>query len=63
PLIYQTLADTQFRQKHGATVVGIRRGEIQIVAPGPTERLMPGDDLIIIGRSNKVNSLKQINNL
>lgn len=59
PLIDQTLADARFRQKHGATVVGIRRGESQIVAPGPAERLLPGDDLIIIGGSSQIEKIKQ----
>ena len=33
PMVHQSLADIQFRQKHGVTVVGIRRGAKQITSP------------------------------
>lgn len=57
PLVGQTLAEARFRQQHGVTVVGIRRGEEKITTPAPTERLSAGDHLIVIGGSEEVGSL------
>ncbi|MEN6332915.1 MAG: TrkA C-terminal domain-containing protein, partial [Phycisphaerales bacterium] len=54
----QTLADLQFRQRCGVTVVGIRRGEERIPSPGPNESLSPGDRLIVIGTADKISQLK-----
>jgi Trk K+ transport system NAD-binding subunit len=51
-------ADTQFRQKHGVTVVGIRRGKKQITTLGPTERFAPKDHLIVIGGTRKIEASK-----
>jgi len=54
----KTLAELQFRQRCGVTVVGIRRGQERITSPGPNESLQPGDRLIVIGTSDKVRQLK-----
>lgn len=54
----KTLADLQFRQRCGVTVVGIRRGQQRITSPGPNESLAPGDHLIVIGTSEKIGQLK-----
>ena len=54
----KTLAELQFRQRCGVTVVGIRRGGERITSPGPNESLQPGDRLIVIGTSDKVSQLK-----
>jgi Kef-type K+ transport system membrane component KefB/Trk K+ transport system NAD-binding subunit len=54
----KTLADLQFRQRCGVTVVGIRRGDDRIASPGPTESLAPGDHLIVIGTADKISQLK-----
>lgn len=53
-----TLAETSFRQRHGVTVIGIRRGEEKITSPAPTETIRPGDRLIVIGSANAVEALK-----
>ncbi len=54
----KTLAELQFRQRCGVTVVGIRRGQTRITSPGPNESLQPGDCLIVIGTSDTVSQLK-----
>ncbi len=54
----KTLAELQFRQRCGVTVVGIRRGQERIPSPGPNESLQAGDRLIVIGTSDKVRQLK-----
>jgi Kef-type K+ transport system membrane component KefB/Trk K+ transport system NAD-binding subunit len=55
----KTLADLQFRQRCGVTVVGIRRGQQRITSPGPNESLSPGDHLIVIGTSDKIDGLEK----
>ena len=55
----RTLAELEFRQRYGVTVVGIRRGLAQITAPGSAERLAGGDHLIVIGSTAAVKVLKQ----
>jgi Trk K+ transport system NAD-binding subunit len=55
----QTLADLQFRQRYGVTVVGIQRGEDQMLTPGPTTNLVAGDRLIVIGNMAAVEKVRQ----
>jgi K+/H+ antiporter YhaU regulatory subunit KhtT len=54
------LADLQFRQQYGVTVVGIQRGEAQILMPGPTVKLAASDHLIVIGNQQAVDTLKGV---
>lgn len=55
----RSLADLGFRQKYGVTMIGIRRGEKQISTIDPSEQLLAGDTLIIIGKSGTVEALKE----
>lgn len=55
----RTLKELQFRQKHGVTVVGIRRGGKQIATPSPDQILHGGDHLIVIGIVKAVEKLKE----
>ncbi|MFP4036609.1 MAG: cation:proton antiporter, partial [Desulfobacteraceae bacterium] len=48
----QTVAELGFRQKYGVTIIGIRRGESQITTIKPTDQLLSGDSLIVIGVSS-----------
>lgn len=54
----QTLADLRFRQKYGVTVMGIRRGDEQITTINPSEKILTGDCLIVIGTADAINKLK-----
>ncbi|WP_051184817.1 cation:proton antiporter domain-containing protein [Desulfatiglans anilini] len=54
----RTLAELQFRQKYEATVIGIIRGGQRITALRTTERLQPGDGLVVIGAAEAVKGLK-----
>jgi Kef-type K+ transport system membrane component KefB/Trk K+ transport system NAD-binding subunit len=54
----KSLAELHFRQKFGATLVGIRRGQDQITTINPAERLLGGDCLIVIGKSSTIKELK-----
>jgi K+/H+ antiporter YhaU regulatory subunit KhtT len=53
------LSETRFRQVHGVSVVGIRREEEDIVAPAPSEKIMAGDTLIVMGNCKLVEELKR----
>lgn len=59
PRAGQTLADLQFRQRYGVTVVGIHRMAEQILMPDPTVNLVAGDRLIVIGNQQAVARLQQ----
>ncbi len=54
----KSLAELHFRQKFGATLVGIRRGQDQITTINPAERFQKGDCLIVIGKSSAIKELK-----
>lgn len=45
----KTLAELQLRERFGINVVCVERGEQLIVTPLPTERLLPGDRLLVFG--------------
>ena len=53
----RTLAELSFRQNYGVTVIGIRRGDRRILTPGPDERLVAGDRLVVIGSAGAVANL------
>jgi Kef-type K+ transport system membrane component KefB/Trk K+ transport system NAD-binding subunit len=55
----QTLADLEFRQRYGVTVVGIQRGMDRTLTPGPSTNLAAGDRLIVIGNTEAVERLRQ----
>jgi Kef-type K+ transport system membrane component KefB/Trk K+ transport system NAD-binding subunit len=62
-MVGRTLAELQFRQKYGVTVVGIRRDSDKISSPGPDEKLKAGDHLVLIGTSSKIDSITQSGSL
>ncbi len=57
-LVGKTLAESQFRQKYGLTVVGIERGATPLVIPPPTERLHSGDVIVVIGPEDRVAAIR-----
>jgi len=56
----RSLEELHFRQKFGATLVGIRRGQDQITAINPAAQLLGGDCLIVIGKAGAINGLKTL---
>lgn len=54
----RSLAEMDFRNRYGATVIGIARGEGQFLAPDPHEPLRPGDRLFVAGRRSVVEQLR-----
>ena len=59
PMAGKTLADVRFRQQHGVTVVGIRRGGDRITTPSPASRLTAGDSLIVVGNLEALDRLRR----
>ncbi|MBU1195518.1 MAG: cation:proton antiporter [Proteobacteria bacterium] len=56
----KSLAELHFRQKFGANLIGIRRGQDQITTINPAEHLLGGDCLIVIGKSSTIKELKEL---
>jgi TrkA domain protein len=50
PAAGHSIADLEIRRRTGMTIAAILRGGLPLVAPGPTETLMAGDQLVVIGR-------------
>ncbi|PQO34199.1 SLC13 family permease [Bremerella cremea] len=48
-LVGKTLVDATFRNEHGLSVIGLRRGGEAIEGPVTEEKLRPGDILLVIG--------------
>ncbi|HNT56660.1 MAG TPA: cation:proton antiporter [Syntrophales bacterium] len=54
----RTLADVNFRQAYGVTVIGLRRGDERITTISPAEKLLAGDSLIVIGLTGHIKTLE-----
>jgi len=55
----KSLAEIHFRQKFGATLVGIRRGQDHITKINPAEKLYSGDCLLVFGKHGAIEALKE----
>ena len=49
PLIGKSIAELQFWQSTGGTIVAIRRGQTVILSPGPYAELYDGDIIVLVG--------------
>ncbi len=56
----QTLEESSFRIVTGATVGMIDRGRKRIFAPGRSERLLPNDELFVIGTEDQIFAAQQL---
>lgn len=54
----QSLAQTQLRNKYGINVVAIQRGLELLIAPRPSERLFPRDELLVLGTDECIESAR-----
>lgn len=59
-LLGSSLAELHFRQKFGATLVGIRRDHEQITSINPAEQLQGRDCLIVIGKAKAIKELQNL---
>ena len=58
PLAGKTLAENQVRERYGANIVTIERGDTVIDLPGRDEILMPFDMLTVIGTEEQVSAIR-----
>ncbi len=58
PLAGKTLVEADVRQRYGANVVTIERGDTIIDLPGRDEILMPADTLTVIGTEEQVSAIR-----
>ena len=58
PLAGLTLEQAQVRERYGANIVTIERGDTVTDLPGKTEILMPADILTVIGTDDQVSAIR-----
>jgi TrkA domain protein len=56
----RTLGDTRSRTLTGASIVAIARGEHVIASPGPSEVLLGGDTLVVVGTTAGIDGVRRI---
>jgi TrkA domain protein len=54
-----TIAELEIRRRTGMTVVAIVRGHVPLIAPAPTETLLAGDQLVVIGRQEDLGRFRR----
>jgi K+/H+ antiporter YhaU regulatory subunit KhtT len=59
PIVGSTLGELRMRQKTGATLIAIKRGEQLIVSPGPKQGFLEEDVLVIAAASEDIPRFKQ----
>ncbi|GAB7023508.1 cation:proton antiporter domain-containing protein [Salidesulfovibrio brasiliensis] len=60
PLVGSTIAESQVREKTGASVVAVLRLEGLHTNPGPDEQILIGDMLALIGRQKQFDTFKEL---
>lgn len=59
PLAGRALSDLQIARETGVRVVGIQRGETQIINPGGAQILEAGDDLLVVGTLDELRAFRR----
>jgi len=57
---HRTLADLAPSRQSGVQVAGINRGGFRILNPGGDEKLLPGDEVLVLGNSEQIGSFRAI---
>lgn len=60
PFSGRTIGDTQARTRTGVSVVAVVRGEEPIPAPGPSQGLVDGDTLVVVGTPRGIMQLTEL---
>ncbi|MFW5873091.1 MAG: potassium channel family protein [Bacillota bacterium] len=58
-MVGKTLQEINFRKEYNANVMAIRRGKNLNLAPGGQDKILEGDTLIIMGRNDQLEDLKE----
>jgi TrkA domain protein len=56
----QALSETRCRTLTGASIVAVVRGDHVIASPAPTEVLLGGDSLVVVGTSTGIDGVRHI---
>lgn len=54
PLVGLKLREIPLRQKTGASIVAIERGNLRLINPGPEEVLLSGDRVLLLGQTEQL---------
>jgi len=54
----KTLAELDFRNRHGVTVIGIRRGQEKRTSPRASDKLQTGDGIVVVGSPEGVAEMR-----
>ena len=60
PVVGKTLKEGNYRETLGLNIVGIRRGVDTILSPSASERLLPSDELLVLGADEQIEQLRQM---
>lgn len=52
--VNKSLVETNLRKRFGINIVAIQRGMQTIIAPKPTDLLLPGDTLVVLGTDEQI---------
>lgn len=58
-LANKALKESGLREKYGCQLLVINRGDLTLSSPGPEDILLPGDELIVFGPSDKLSELEK----
>lgn len=56
----KTIAELDIRHKYGVNILGIRKGELLHINPGPDAKLAENDILVILGENTTITSLMSL---
>ncbi|MBW3583534.1 MAG: cation:proton antiporter [Euryarchaeota archaeon] len=59
PVAHHQIRDAQIRNRTGATIVSLERGEERIINPPPTILLLPGDNVLLMGERHHIDKAKR----
>lgn len=54
------IGELALRTRTGASIVGIQRANSSIINPGPDEELRPGDDILLLGSDDHLESARKL---
>lgn len=58
--INQSLEKSNARKKYGVSILAIRRGKDVIISPNPSEVMLEGDILVVIGKNEKLHNFETL---
>jgi CPA2 family monovalent cation:H+ antiporter-2 len=56
--VSQTLQEAKLRDQYGVNIVIIQRGDQLLVAPKPNEKILPQDQLLVLGNDEQIDSIR-----